>query len=150
MAAKVGKKAAQSAADNPGAVVLVAIIGLVVIGNALGKASAPLKRAGELIGDATREAGDFLQPSSSFDVTDLFPSPRPLDYERAIDESQAFLGGVFIGEDDDVLPIEQRYYYGVPVPTPQPIYQDATDAGSAVRNFIAKLDNWSTYLPGVS
>jgi len=146
VAAKGAKKTAKAASDNPGAAVLVVVVGLVVIGSAINKVSAPFKAAGEMIdraGEIVGQGYNWVGEIAGEGFASIFAAPAPLEWERSYDESKAFLGGLFMGDYED--DIEQRYQDGnpaVPVPTPVPVYGYAAEAGQNIRDFFSGIGNW--------
>jgi len=166
MVVPVAAAGVRAARDNTTATVLVGVLGLLVVANAVSKLGAPLDAAKQAAGavadaaeDAARETRDFFRrPSDRLDATDIFlPPPFPDlvgNIERDFNTTKAFLGGVFVGPEEDEVPPdffdvdEELFESGgfivgeppaVPLATPTRIHGDAEDAGRAIRDFFRRL-----------
>jgi hypothetical protein len=148
-AAPVAKAAARKATDNPGAVLLIGAIGLVMLSRAV-KAIPTLPDVSRAVDIATAPF-DWLgggidelinPPSGQFSPSDPFAELRQdaMTIKRYSSTSTAFLGGIAQGPDmDDPGP---EYYgkvhyddAGVPVAVPVDINRTSRQLGERVRSW---------------
>jgi len=156
-AAPVARAAARKATDNPGAVLLVGVIGLVVVGTMLNRAAG---LPGELLGgvretlggawDRFREFGEVDVPNLT-DRALLYPSELADEaLATAWGQSRSVVTGFWQGDlnDDDPGPeYYGRVHYdtsGVPIAVPTEVNRTAKGIGRAIRD---ALGDWS--IPGL-
>lgn len=154
-AAPVAKAAARKAGENPDAMLLVGLIGLVVVGSMLKRAGSFLKPfglPGELFGDAWdrfREFGEVDIPNITNELL-LWPSEATNDaIAAAWGQSRSAVTGfmnVDFDEDDPGPEYYAKVHYdasGVPIAVPVLVDRTAKGIGRAIRGAVG---DWS--LPG--
>ena len=161
MAANVGRKAARKAASDPGAMVLVGVVTLVLFTNVVKKIPTlpGVSGAVETVRkpfDWTVSAFDELlnPPSGQFSPSDPLAELRQdaMTVKRFTNRSTAFLGGIVQGPDlDDPGPeyYSQVHYdpTGIPVAVPVDIDRTARIWGGRVGDAIrGGIGDWS--IPG--
>jgi len=155
-AAPVAKAAARKAADNPGAALLIGVIGLVVVGSMLNRAAA---LPGELLGDVGETLGGAWDRFREFGEVDipnltdralLYPSEVTNDaIAAAWGQSRSVVDGFWQGDLDEDDPGPEYYgrvHYdqsGVPIAVPAEVNRTAKGIGRAIRGAVG---DWS--LPG--
>jgi hypothetical protein len=155
-AAPVAKAAARKATDNPGAALLIGVIGLVVVGSMLNRAaSLPgelLGNVGETLGgawDRFREFGEVDVPNLTNRAL-LYPSEVADDaFAAAWGQSKSVVTGFWqgdLGEDDPGPEYYGKVHYdqsGVPIAVPVEVDRTAKGIGRAIRGAVG---DWS--IPG--
>jgi len=148
-AAPAARAAARKAADNPGAVLLIGAIGLVMLTRAV-KALPTIPDVSGAV-DAVKAPFDLLRgeidelinpPSGQFSPSDPLAELRQdaMTVQRFTNRSTAFLGGIVQGPDmDDPGPeYYGRVHYddaGVPVAVPVEINRPSRQLGERVRSW---------------
>jgi len=148
-AAPVARAAARKATDNPGAVLLIGAIGLVMLTRAV-KALPTIPDISPAV-DIARAPFDWLggelddlinPPSGQFSPSDPLAQLRQdaMTVKRFTNRSTAFLGGIVQGPDmDDPGPeYYGRVHYddaGVPVAVPAEINRPSRQLGERVRGW---------------
>lgn len=160
MVAPVAIAAGKKVADNPGAAVLIGVIGLVVVGSMLNRAAG---LPGELLGEVRETLGgawDRFREFGEVDVPNI--TNRALRYpseavQEVTDEalaaawgqSRSVVTGFWQGDLDEDDPGPEYYgkvHYdqsGVPIAVPAEINRTAKGIGRAIRGAVG---DWS--LPG--
>ena len=145
MAAAAGRKAA----ENPGAMVLIGVVGLVMFTNVVKQipkfpgVTGALETARKPFDWTVSEFDQLMNPpSGQFSPSDPLAELRQdaMTVKRYTNTSTAFLGGIVQGPDlDDPGPeYYGRVHYdpaGVPVAVPVEINRGARKAGERVRDF---------------
>jgi hypothetical protein len=155
-AAPVARAAARKATDNPGAALLIGVIGLVVVGSMLNRAAS---LPGELLGDVGEKLGDAWFRFREFGETDipnltnralLYPSEVADDaLAAAWGQSRSVVTGFRQGDLDQDDPGPEYYgkvHYdqsGVPITVPTEVNRTAKGIGRAIRSAVG---DWS--IPG--
>jgi hypothetical protein len=155
-AAPVARAAARKASDNPGAVLLIGVIGLVVVGSMLNRAAS---LPGELLGEARETLGDAWFRFREFGEVDipnltnkalLYPSEVADDaLAAAWGQSRSVVTGfwdVDFDEDDPGPEYYGKVHYdqsGVPIAVPVLVNRTAKGIGRAIRGAVG---DWS--IPG--
>jgi len=159
VAIAAGKKAAplaRKAADNPDAMLLIGVIGLVVVGSMMKRAAG---LPGELIGNVGETLGgawDRFREFGEVDVPDLtnrallWPSEVTNDaLAAAWGQSRSVVTGFWQGDLDEDDPGPEYYgkvHYdqsGVPIAVPTEVNRTAKGIGRAIRGAVG---DWS--IPG--
>jgi len=149
MAAPVAKAAARKAANDPGAVVLIGVVALVMFTNVVKKiptlpgVSGAVQTVRKPFDWTVSEFDELMNPpSGQFSPSDPLAELRQdaMTVKRYTNTSTAFLGGIVQGPDlDDPGPeYYGRVHYdpaGVPVAVPVEINRGARKAGERVRDF---------------
>jgi len=155
-AAPLARKAARKAADNPDAMLLIGVIGLVVVGSMMKRAAG---LPGELIGNVGETLGgawDRFREFGEVDVPDLtnrallWPSEVTNDaLAAAWGQSRSVVTGFWQGDLDQDDPGPEYYgkvHYdqsGVPIAVPTEVNRTAKGIGRAIRGAVG---DWS--IPG--
>jgi len=147
----VAKAAARKAADNPGAVLLIGAIGLVMLSQAV-KAIPTIPDIGETLGgswDRFREFGEVDVPNLTNRAL-LYPSEVTDDaIAAAWGQSRSVVTGFWQGDldqDDPGPDYYGRVHYddaGVPIAVPAEVNRTAKGIGRAIRGAVG---DWS--IPG--
>jgi len=148
-AAPVARAAARKATDNPGAILLIGVIGLVMLSRAV-KAIPTIPDVSGAI-DIVKAPSDWVSeeiyallnpPSGQFSPSDPWAELRQnaMMVKRSSSTSTAFLGGIVQGPDmDDPGPeYYGRVHYddgGIPVAVPVDINRGARQLGERVRGW---------------
>jgi len=156
-AAPVARAAARKAADNPDAMLLIGVIGLVVVGSMLNRAAS---LPGELLGGVGEKLGgawDRFREFGEVDVPNLtnrallYPSEVADDaLAAAWGQSRSVVTGFWQGDLDQDDPGPEYYgrvHYddaGVPIAVPAEVNRTAKGIGRAIRG---ALGDWS--IPGL-
>ena len=149
MVAPVAKAAARKAANDPGAVVLIGVVALVMFTNVVKKiptlpgVSGAVQTVRKPFDWTVSEFDELMNPpSGQFSLSDPLAELRQdaMTVKRFTNTSTAFLGGIVQGPDlDDPGPeYYGRVHYdpmGVPVAVPVEINRGARKAGERVRDF---------------
>lgn len=153
--APLARAAARKATDNPTAVLLIGVIGLVVVGTMMKRAAA---LPGELLGDVGERLGGAWYRFREFGESDLpdftnrvllYPSDLADEtLAGGLRQSRSVVKGFFQGElEDDPGPEYYRKVHydisGVPIAVPVETNKTAKEIGRALRR---ALGDWS--LPG--
>jgi len=156
MVAPVAIAAGRKAAGNPGAVLLIGVLGLVVVGSMLNRAAG---LPGELLGDVGETLGgawDRFREFGEVDVPNLtnrvllYPSEVTNDaIAAAWGQSRSVVTGFWQGDLDEDDPGPEYYgrvHYdqsGVPIAVPAEVDRTAKGIGRAIRGAVG---DWS--IPG--
>ena len=156
MVAPVAIAAGKKAADNPGAVLLIGVLGLVVVGSMLNRAAS---LPGELLGDARETLGSAWARFREFGEVDVpefttralgYPSELTDDaLAAAWGQSRSVVTGFWQGDLDEDDPGPEYYgrvHYdaaGVPIAVPTEVNRTAKGIGRAIRGAVG---DWS--IPG--
>jgi len=149
MVAPVAKAAARKAASDPGAMVLIGVVGLLMFTNVVKKipklpgVSGAVETVRKPFDWTVSEFDELINPpSGQFSPSDPLAELRQdaMTVKRWTNTSTAFLGGIVQGPDmDDPGPeyYGQVHYddAGVPVAVPVEIDRGARKAGEAVQDF---------------
>ena len=149
MVAPVAKAAARKAANDPGAVVLIGVVALVMFTNVVKKiptlpgVSGAVQTVRKPFDWTVSEFDELMNPpSGQFSPSDPLAELRQdaMTVKRFTNTSTAFLGGIAQGPDlDDPGPeYYGRVHYdptGIPVAVPVEINRGARKAGERVRDF---------------
>jgi len=151
MVAPVAIAAGKKAADNPGAVLLIGVIGLVMLSRAV-KAIPTIPDIGETLGgawDRFREFGEVDVPNLTNRAL-LYPSEVTNDaIAAAWGQSRSVVTGFWQGDLDEDDPGPEYYgrvHYdqsGVPIAVPTEVDRTAKGIGRAIRRAVG---DWS--IPG--